>query len=303
MSWPPPAAARWTAAGLFLLALSLHLFLALGGTLIGLDFRTLIIVDEVGAILAAPLLFMALLRLRPGEAFGLRRAHGAHYLMALAGAVPLQMAGGAMQELMIEALPDSDAWRDMIERAMERLMEADSPLDMALLLLGAVVLAAICEELLFRGLMLRLLQRGGGWAVPILVTSVLFAAFHLDVVGFLPRTLMGVYFGLLVWRSGSVMPAILAHGANNSLAFAAVPLAGAGGEGTVSPGAVLLVALGAGLLFALLLTVYLRKAPGPLPRSPLERPAGAEGEPPAMAAPHGTAERERNRDPGGDRAD
>lgn len=278
MPWPPAPAARWTAIGLFLFALSLHLFLAVGGTLLGLDFRTLIIVDEIGAILAAPLIFMTLLRLRPGEAFGLRSTRPVHYLMAAGAAVPLQVMGGAMQELMIEGMPDSEAWRDMLERAMERLTQADSAADVVLLFLGAVLLAAVCEELLFRGLLLRLLRRGGTWTMPILATAVLFAAFHLDVIGFIPRTLMGIYFGLLVWRSGSILPAIVAHGANNLLAFASVPLTGPGPGGTSSPLATAAVAVGAGLLFAALLVLYLRRGPGPEAETPdpddeLEAPA------------------------------
>lgn len=264
MPWPPPLSARWTALALFLFALGLHLFVAVGGALGGMDFKTLIITDELVAILAAPVLVALLLRLRMRDAFLLRSSHWSHYLVAVAAAVPLQLFGGSLQELTIEALPGSDAWRDMIERALEPLTRTDGPLDLALLLLGGVVLAAICEEFLFRGLLLQLLARGGRWRTAILVTALLFALFHLDIIGLLPRTLMGVYFGVLVWRSGSLLPAIVAHGANNLLAFAAMPFADAG-SGPPATGQALLLAVGAGLAFAVLVVLWLRLSPPPTP--------------------------------------
>src|SRR5262249_10861687 len=39
--------------------------------------------------------------------------------------------------------------------------------------------------------------------------------FHLDPVGFLARWELGIVFGLLAWRSGSLWPGIFMHLANN----------------------------------------------------------------------------------------
>lgn len=251
-----------------MLALSLHLFLALGGTLAGVDFKTLIIVDEIGAILLAPLLVAGVLRLPFRESFALRRPHWSHWLVAGAAAVPLQMLGGAMQELIIEALPNSEAFRDLLERALEPLLNARSPWDVALLMLGAVVLAAVCEEMLFRGLMLRLLAEGGHWRLAIAVTAVAFSVFHLDPIGLLPRTLMGVYFGLLVWRSGSIFPAVLAHGLNNLLALGAMPFMDLEAI-PPSPVEAALLGLVAGGVFAAVLAVWWRWAPARPAAAPL----------------------------------
>ena len=48
-----------------------------------------------------------------------------------------------------------------------------------------------------------------------MVTAFVFSAFHLDPVGLTARFELGVLFGLLAWRAGSLWPAIAAHGANN----------------------------------------------------------------------------------------
>jgi hypothetical protein len=47
------------------------------------------------------------------------------------------------------------------------------------------------------------------------VTAFVFSAFHLDPVGLAARFELGLLFGLLAWRSGSLWPAMAAHGANN----------------------------------------------------------------------------------------
>jgi len=262
---------------LFLFALALHLFLAMGGTIAGIDFKLLIIVDEIGAILVAPVLFALLLRLSFRDAFLLRSTHWIHYVVAGATAIPLQMFGGAMQELVLDTIPGGDDWREQLERTLEPLLKTETTGELALLLFGGVLLAAVCEELLFRGLMLQLLARGRGWAVPIFITGLLFALFHLDIVGLLPRTLLGVYFGILVWRSGSIFPAMLAHGANNLLAFAAIPLL----EATEGPAPEFaeagLLALLSGAAFLAILTAYLRLTPAAIwtdrtPPTPPELP-------------------------------
>lgn len=264
MPWPPALSARWAALALFLFALALHLFVAVGGAMGGMDLITLIVADEIAAILAAPVLVALLLRIRLRDAFLFRSSHWSHYAVAAAAAIPLQLFGGSLQELTIEVLPGSDAWRKMMERALEPLASTQGPLEMALLLLGGVVLAAVCEEVLFRGLLLQLLARGGSWRVAVAVTAVLFALFHLDVIGLIPRTVMGAYFALLVWRSGSIFPAMLAHGANNLLAFAALPLTDPTAA-PPTPAQAGLYAVGAGLAFAVVMWLWVRLSPAPTP--------------------------------------
>ncbi|HJO03707.1 MAG TPA: CPBP family intramembrane glutamic endopeptidase [Acidobacteriota bacterium] len=261
---------------LFLFALALHLFLAMGGTLAGIDFKLLIVVDEIGAILVAPVLFAMLLGLDLREAFLLRSAHWIHYVVAGATAIPLQMFGGAMQELVLDSIPGGDEWRELLERALEPLLHTETTGELILLLFGGVLLAAVCEEVLFRGLMLQLLARGRSWGVPIFITGLLFALFHLDIIGLLPRTLLGVYFGILVWRSGSVFPAMVAHGANNLLAFAAIPLLETADGQAPEFGDARLLALLSGAAFLAVLIAYVRltplansgeSVPDPLPQS------------------------------------
>ena len=58
---------------------------------------------------------------------------------------------------------------------------------------------------------------GKAW-LGIALASILFSAIHFQFYGFLPRVLLGALFGWLAYRSGSLIPGMVAHFANNSLA-------------------------------------------------------------------------------------
>jgi membrane protease YdiL (CAAX protease family) len=80
------------------------------------------------------------------------------------------------------------------------------------------LLAAVGEELLFRGVLLRLLHdwfRNGHVAV--IVSAFLFSAMHLQFLGFLPRMILGIILGYLFLWSGNLWVPIITHFINNGL--------------------------------------------------------------------------------------
>jgi membrane protease YdiL (CAAX protease family) len=89
-------------------------------------------------------------------------------------------------------------------------------------LLCIAIMPAFSEEWLFRGyVQTRLLQRWSPW-LAILVSSLLFAVFHLDPVHVLAVFPMGLWLGFISWRCGSIIPAMIAHTYNNSLSLIGV---------------------------------------------------------------------------------
>ncbi len=74
------------------------------------------------------------------------------------------------------------------------------------------LLAAIGEEFLFRGVVLRLfreLLKNNHLAV--FLSAILFSALHMQFFGFLPRTILGVLFGYLFIWTGSLWVPIILH--------------------------------------------------------------------------------------------
>lgn len=84
----------------------------------------------------------------------------------------------------------------------------------------AAVLPAICEESLFRGAIQGTLRRSGTRRA-IVITAMLFAAFHLNPNGLIPLFLMGLSYGIICWRTNSSVSSMLAHFANNAMAVTA----------------------------------------------------------------------------------
>jgi CAAX protease family protein len=84
------------------------------------------------------------------------------------------------------------------------------------------VIAPIAEEVLFRGFMFGALRNWRGPVVAALITGVLFGAIHAgsaEVAYLVPLALLGVLLALLRWRTGSLLPCMMVHAFNNSIAF------------------------------------------------------------------------------------
>jgi membrane protease YdiL (CAAX protease family) len=88
------------------------------------------------------------------------------------------------------------------------------------LLINIVVIAlipAIGEELLFRGLLQRLLNE---WtrSIPagVILTAFIFSAIHMQFFGFLPRFLLGLMLGLMLEYTQSLWVPVTAHFINNA---------------------------------------------------------------------------------------
>lgn len=89
-------------------------------------------------------------------------------------------------------------------------------MDLVLNVLIIGVMAGVGEELLFRGAIQRLLATTNlGPHVAIWLTATLFSAIHLQFFGFVPRLLLGAFFGYLLYWSDSLWVPVAAHALNN----------------------------------------------------------------------------------------
>lgn len=97
-------------------------------------------------------------------------------------------------------------------KTIKALLSKQTFKDLILNIIFIAGLAAVGEELLFRGIVQRLLTKmfKSPWA-GIIIAAFLFSALHMQFYGFLPRFVLGILLGLIYWYSGSLWPAILAH--------------------------------------------------------------------------------------------
>jgi len=122
-------------------------------------------------------------------------------------------------EIPIRAL---DELLRKLESAAEEMMVAFAAtksiggLLVNLLMIG--VIAAVGEELIFRGLLQRLMiDMVKNVHLAILITALIFSAFHFQFFSFLPRFVLGLVLGYLMFYGKSIWYPILAHFVNNAM--------------------------------------------------------------------------------------
>lgn len=122
-----------------------------------------------------------------------------------------------------EFLAQVETWMRSSEQEAERITKAfvnvTAVQDVLINLLVIAVLPAMGEELLFRGVVQRILTEwfrnahAGIW-----ISAAVFSAIHVQFFGFVPRMMLGVCFGYMLHWSGSMWLPVIAHFFNNAAA-------------------------------------------------------------------------------------
>jgi membrane protease YdiL (CAAX protease family) len=87
------------------------------------------------------------------------------------------------------------------------------------IIIGAVVVAPIVEEIIFRGLILPALHRltGKAW-IAIIITNLLFGAMHsTGIPAWGALAMIGVVNSIAVYQTGSLYPAMAMHALHNGI--------------------------------------------------------------------------------------
>lgn len=82
------------------------------------------------------------------------------------------------------------------------------------------IIPAICEELLFRGFLLSGLRQKLSTPVTLVVVGLIFGLFHMHIEQIPVHSLLGALLAYICIRSGSILPGILVHLANNAISVA-----------------------------------------------------------------------------------
>jgi membrane protease YdiL (CAAX protease family) len=130
-------------------------------------------------------------------------------------------------------------------------IEPTTTRDFVIGLLCASILPGVCEETLFRGAIQGTLGRLGP-SKSVLITAILFALFHLDPWNFLSPLFFGLVVGIMTFRSGSAIPAMIAHASANATGYTIDYLFGNDARGW-------LIIAGLSASFVVVFAIYLEK--------------------------------------------
>jgi hypothetical protein len=108
--------------------------------------------------------------------------------------------------------------QDITSDLQLKFLSATSFSDLLINLVVLVMIPALGEELLFRGLIQNYLKNSlKNVHVAIVITAIIFSSIHLQFYGFFPRFILGVALGYLAFLGRSLWLPILAHFINNAL--------------------------------------------------------------------------------------
>lgn len=143
------------------------------------------------------------------------------FILAAGGLIDLS---SQLNKLLIPEGSSIEAWAKPMEDAAEKLTKiilgAGGTATVLTAFFSIAVIPAVCEELAFRGVLQPLVAKAtGNIHLAIWATAVAFSVFHMQFYGFLPRMIIGALLGYLVVWTGSIWPSILAHFANNAMAY------------------------------------------------------------------------------------
>ena len=136
------------------------------------------------------------------------------------GAIYLALSGwmivAGWSELQQRLLPVP---QEVIDRMHRRLFDSSRPL--ALDFFSLALSPAICEELLFRGLLFRASLSQLRPSTAIAFNALAFGIFHMSPYRLVPAALPGATLALIVHLGGSILPAMLFHALNNAITLIA----------------------------------------------------------------------------------
>ena len=119
------------------------------------------------------------------------------------------------------------AWEESAENTTKILLEANGWTSVLSGIIIIGILTGFSEELFFRGGLQGLLTRGGlNKNLCVWLAAMVFSMMHFQFFGFVPRLLMGAFFGyLLIWTRRIWVP-VFAHILNNSVVVISAALSG-----------------------------------------------------------------------------
>lgn len=186
------------------------------------------IISQMGIFIIPVIIFSVLASGKPVEYLGLKFISGFPVILlsviATIVALPLinWLAEANARMHLPAALNDIEQWMKQSEAdagdlTNSFLLSSTVPGFIVNVFMMAVI-PALGEELLFRGVLVRLFRE---WFrdihVAIFISAFIFSAIHMQFYGFFPRLMMGVMFGYMFYWSGTIWVPVLAHFVNNIL--------------------------------------------------------------------------------------
>jgi sodium transport system permease protein len=165
-------------------------------------------------VLLPALLYLKAFRLPVAGTIALRRPRLRHLIAALALVAPAAVLVTAWMVIQDRVLPFPEGFKEKIEQ-----MFGAGKLGLVPALAIIALSPAICEEVLWRGVVQGEIEKEGRPLKTVLLVGLLFGIFHLDIYRLVPTAALGCVLAALRLRARSIIPCMLFHGVYNGAMF------------------------------------------------------------------------------------
>ena len=159
---------------------------------------------------------------RPALFLRAGRVDGLGLVLAAAGWAALYPVILVLMQLnSLLPLPE---WMQEAAAARDQMLEGfllGGNLSPAFLFVTVALVPAILEELLFRGYLMRQVERSFSRVWTFAIVGFAFGAYHMSATQVVPLSVLGAYLCFVVWATGSLWSGVLVHLLNNGLAVVA----------------------------------------------------------------------------------
>jgi len=207
---------EWWQAILLAVALFFLGILVLAGLSLFLHQRVAALIMELCVYFLPAAVIVHMLKLRSAGVARLRRLANLRliFLIPVAG-----VGWAAAVTPLVEAAHSIYPIPKIILDSLVTLMMADTIPEFIWVVFLIALVPAIAEELVFRGIVQPALIARFGPIAGIGLTSLVFAAIHLNPWSFGPLLILGTFFGIVSYKIGTFWAGALAHFGNNLLAL------------------------------------------------------------------------------------
>ena len=145
----------------------------------------------------------------------------AYGILALVCFLPAHFGVAIVWELVLTGLEVPFEPQEGVARIKEAIRDKNWA-QLAPLILLATIVAPISEEVMFRGLLFRVLLDRGGFFMAAIISSALFTLMHDSIASWGPLMVLGMLLAWVYHRSGSLLASIALHFAFNTAMITAI---------------------------------------------------------------------------------
>jgi membrane protease YdiL (CAAX protease family) len=168
-------------------------------------------------VIAGAVVVIVAPRCNPIRFFGLRWKNWQWaFLIGPAATFLVLAVFGAMESVGYSKWMGEHLQSEPLQRSVEVLRESRDPLLLVAMALTAVLVAPVCEEIVFRGYVYPVVKHFGGPWLAAVGSALLFASAHSHAVGLLPLFFLGLLLVAAYELTGSLWASIAVHACFNA---------------------------------------------------------------------------------------